>query len=270
MKLEELEERIQILIEIHLMNLIKGERTESRIALLLASAMHKNLKKEKEDTTLAPNVYIIVLHPSKVTEWQSEPRVLRELANALHAAGNEAGYEFTSPPSVSIATDLNLLQKEVRVLASFSTDMLAETKGIIPEIQEPRSQEDFPDNAFLILNGTKIILLTQRVINIGRRLDNQVVIDDPRVSRNHAQLRVIRGRFVIFDLNSTGGTIVNGERINQSVLYPGDTISLAGVTLIFGQDLPTSRYRKGGIEPDSTHPGDRKTVFFSKWKDKPR
>ncbi len=42
-------------------------------------------------------------------------------------------------------------------------------------------------------------------------------------------------------LESSGGTFINGQRIHQSILYPGDVISLAGVNLIFGQDLPNGR-----------------------------
>ena len=94
---------------------------------------------------------------------------------------------------------------------------------------------------FLIIEGVKVHPLNETVVNIGRRLENQLVIDDPRVSRNHAQLRAIKGRFVLFDLNSTGGTFVNGQRTSQTVLYPGDVISLAGVALIFGQDNPPPR-----------------------------
>jgi pSer/pThr/pTyr-binding forkhead associated (FHA) protein len=74
------------------------------------------------------------------------------------------------------------------------------------------------------------------VINIGRRVDNDLVIDDERISRVHAQLRAIKGRYVLFDLDSRGGTFVNDQRIHQSVLYPGDVISLAGVPLVFGQE----------------------------------
>jgi pSer/pThr/pTyr-binding forkhead associated (FHA) protein len=74
------------------------------------------------------------------------------------------------------------------------------------------------------------------VLNIGRRADNHLIIDDPRISRVHAQLRLVRGRFVIFDLESSGGTWVNGERIHQRALQPGDVISLSGVPLVFGQD----------------------------------
>jgi len=62
------------------------------------------------------------------------------------------------------------------------------------------------------------------------------VINDRRVSRQHAQIRAINGNFVLFDLNSSGGTFVNGDRINQRGLHPGDVISLAGVPLVYGQE----------------------------------
>jgi pSer/pThr/pTyr-binding forkhead associated (FHA) protein len=74
------------------------------------------------------------------------------------------------------------------------------------------------------------------VVNIGRRPDNHLVIDDARISRLHAQLRLVRGRYMLFDLESTGGTFINGERIRQHTLRPGDVISLAGVPLVYGQD----------------------------------
>jgi pSer/pThr/pTyr-binding forkhead associated (FHA) protein len=99
-----------------------------------------------------------------------------------------------------------------------------------------------PENAYLIIEGgAKIHPLNESLMNIGRRLENQIVVDDSRVSRNHAQLRAIKGSFVLFDLNSTGGTFVNGERIHQVELSPGDVISLAGVALIFGQGDPPPR-----------------------------
>jgi pSer/pThr/pTyr-binding forkhead associated (FHA) protein len=98
-----------------------------------------------------------------------------------------------------------------------------------------------PEDAFVIIDGTRVIPLNQAVVNIGRRIENTLVVDDPRVSRTHAQLRAINGRYIIFDLNSTGGTFVNGERVKQSILYPGDVISLAGADLIYGQKNPPPR-----------------------------
>jgi pSer/pThr/pTyr-binding forkhead associated (FHA) protein len=107
----------------------------------------------------------------------------------------------------------------------------------------------------LIVEGVKVHPLNEPVVNIGRRLENQLVIDDPRVSRNHAQLRAIKGRFVLFGLNSTGGTFVNGQRTSQTVLYPGDVISLAGVALIFGQDNPPPRPDLANTAPLEADPG---------------
>jgi hypothetical protein len=100
---------------------------------------------------------------------------------------------------------------------------------------------NLPSNAFLVIEGGRIHPLVKAVINIGRGLENHLVIDDLRVSRSHAQLRAIKGQFVLQDLDSTGGTFVNGRRILELILYPGDTISLSGVILAFRQEDPPPR-----------------------------
>jgi pSer/pThr/pTyr-binding forkhead associated (FHA) protein len=114
----------------------------------------------------------------------------------------------------------------------------------VPDDLQAKPDDDVatvPEDAFVIVDGIKVIPLTQPIVNIGRRVENTLVIDDPRVSRTHAQLRAINGRYIIFDLNSTGGTFINGERVTQSILYPGDVISLAGADLIYGQKNPPPR-----------------------------
>jgi pSer/pThr/pTyr-binding forkhead associated (FHA) protein len=90
-------------------------------------------------------------------------------------------------------------------------------------------------NAYLIVDN-QVFPLTQAITNIGRRLTNHLAINDARVSRTHAQIRTIKGRYLIVDLNSTGGTYVNGEKIDQAILYSGDPISLAGFPLVFVQE----------------------------------
>jgi pSer/pThr/pTyr-binding forkhead associated (FHA) protein len=98
---------------------------------------------------------------------------------------------------------------------------------------------EVPLDAFLVLEGIKVIPLTKVIINIGRRLENDIVIDDPRVSRYHAQLRVVNDGYELIDVNSMGGTYINGNRITKSILYPNDLISLAGVELVYKQhDMP--------------------------------
>lgn len=262
--LDEFESRLQSLLEVHLLKYLPGYKIEDGIAQRLAAAMNGHVKKQ-DGTTQAPNIYMIVAHPSTLTRWHSNPRLFEELANALYTAGNEAGFKFLSHPTVTTTADTNMSVTDLRILVSFSGQPVGQTQGMPPEAQAAQAQEKLPSNAFLIIGGTQIVPLNRSVINIGRRLDNHIVIDDPRVSRAHAQLRLVKDHFVLFDLNSSGGTFVNGERTNQSVLYPGDVISLAGITLIFGQDVPTGRANSDGqTEPGSPISADRPTAIIKK------
>jgi len=263
-----LEARIQSLIEDHLVKMIPGRKPEDQISQKLAAVMHAQIRSQGDANNLAPNVYVIIAHPSNISRWRQEPGFLEELAHALEIAGTEAGLKFTSKITISVSTDASLAKTDVRVLASFSLAGVSETQGMQMEPEDKKNKNTIPNNSFLILNGSEIIPLDLPVINIGRRLDNHVVIDDPRISRTHAQVRAIKGFFMIFDLNSSGGTFVNGDRINQSILYPGDVLSLAGVTLIFGQDLPRSDQKDQPTQPNASISVD-KTVEILPIDEKP-
>jgi hypothetical protein len=260
--LGDLEAKLQTLLENLLPRTLQGASPEDQVVQQLAAAMHSN-SEQTADSFCAPNLYVIIANPATLSVWNNKPRFLENLASILRTVGTESGFTFLVQPSVTTAADPGMQVGEVRVLASFSGEIVEDTNGLPIE----QAQETIPDldqaNAFLVLNGTKIIPLNQTIVNIGRRLDNQIVIDDPRISRTHAQVRVVKDRFVIFDLNSTGGTFVNGRRTNQCVLYPGDSISLAGVTLIFSQDFPGSRNGPDGqTEPGSAFSGDRPTAIL--------
>jgi hypothetical protein len=265
--LDKLEARIQSLLEDQLLNILPGRKPEDQLAQKLAMVMNSQMKIQDDAGNLAPNQFVIVAHPANLSRWRQEPGFLDGLANALEVAGNKAGLRFASKPTLSTSADTTLPENDVRVLASFNLEGVAETQGM--EADNKVQNNGVPHNSFLILHGTQIIPIDQFVINIGRRLDNHVVIDDPRISRNHAQIRAIKDRFVVFDLNSTGGTYVNSDRINQCVLYPGDVISLAGVTLIFGQDLPPTLQKEEPTRPTSSISSDRPTAILQQKKDKP-
>ena len=96
--------------------------------------------------------------------------------------------------------------------------------------------QPIPPGAFLVVDGVRLFALERGVISIGRAEENDLVLADRRVSRQHAQLRAVAGRFVIFDLDSSGGTQLNGHPVTHHPLSPGDVISLAGVPLVYGQD----------------------------------
>ncbi len=99
-------------------------------------------------------------------------------------------------------------------------------------VRSPQVQETDVKDAYLILNN-QIIPIESTVINIGRQLENDIVIQDNLVSREHAQIRFDAGHFSIHDIQSTGGTFVNKKRITRCILNSGDVISLAGAKLMF-------------------------------------
>ena len=242
LKLDQLETKLQSLIEGQLAGILPGLKLEDRVIQRLAVALKQNIIQQKDEGALAPNVFTLIVATDSSAMWK-EQHTLDTLKAIITTACNEVGLKFTAQPTITITTDDTYSAEEVSVVASHKLEPVADTKGTPNSNSKIESEgnESIPENAFLIIEGIKVHPLTESIINIGRRLENHLVIDDPRVSRNHAQLRSIKGRFVLFDLNSTGGTFVNGQRTSQTVLYPGDVISLAGVALIFGQDNPPSR-----------------------------
>ncbi|NUQ86466.1 MAG: FHA domain-containing protein [Anaerolineales bacterium] len=223
------------------MAILPGVTIEDRIIQKLALALRQNIISQKESGGVAPNVYTLIVASDSAPKWR-DARVMDALKKVISAAVRDVGLNLSSQLTIAITTDNSYSERDVTVIASHKLEPLEDTKGMAIDSQkDDRNTDAIPENAFLIVEGVKIYPLKETVINVGRRLENHLVIDDPRISRNHAQLRAINGRYVLFDLNSTGGTFVNGQRTSQTVLYPGDVISLAGVALIFGQDNPPPR-----------------------------
>ncbi len=77
--------------------------------------------------------------------------------------------------------------------------------------------------------------LVKSELFIGRDLSNDIVINDPEISRRHARLYIQNGAFVLEDLGSTNGSSVNGQRlVSPYTLHPGEVITLGErITLVF-------------------------------------
>lgn len=86
--------------------------------------------------------------------------------------------------------------------------------------------------AYLIVNS-QVFPLTKDITTIGRKLDNDLVIQDILVSRKHAEIRNREGRYFLFDLESTGGTYLNNKKIDEAKLYSGDLILISNIPIMF-------------------------------------
>jgi ABC-type multidrug transport system ATPase subunit len=91
----------------------------------------------------------------------------------------------------------------------------------------------------VLRDPTSKVRIASKVMKIGRRPDNDIVVPDLGVSKQHAELRTSpTGGFQILDLGSHNGTFVNGTRINQAELKDGDIIAIGHATFrLIGGEL---------------------------------
>ena len=98
-------------------------------------------------------------------------------------------------------------------------------------------KKEFPEGVYLIINS-QIVQISQDTIRIGRKLENDIVINNETISREHAEIRYENNNFIIYDLNSTGGTFVNNKKVSKLQLNSGDLISLSDTNIMFINNQP--------------------------------
>lgn len=232
-QLSRIEERMEALVEGTFARLFRGRLHPRDLALQLARALEDSLA----GGTPALR-YALRLNPSDAQALLGEqPRLAEILADDLVTAAREGNITLPTRPEILILPDPMVKSRSITVTAeAASISDTAAAKPVTGSLTPDTGPHPPAPRAFLILEGERTLPLTQPILSLGRRLDNHIILDDPRVSRAHAQLRLRFGRYVLYDLGSTGGTFVNGQRVQECVLRPGDVISLAGVPIIYGED----------------------------------
>ena len=81
------------------------------------------------------------------------------------------------------------------------------------------------------------VSLSRAQVSIGRDPANDVVLPDAMVSRRHAVIEHRGSEYFLKDCNSSNGSLVNGDRVNERSLKDGDVLALGSVRLIFREDL---------------------------------
>jgi len=209
----------------------------------------------------APDQFTLSVHPEGLERIGQLPDDLQMyLSRGFRQALQDAGFLFAREVHFALATDPTLPQDGVRVIGWHSSNPL-DIQGEITPIEEYDTDRP-PAGAFLVVEGRRHFQLSTALIQIGRRLDNDLVLDDPRVSRQHLRLLANKGKYVLHDLNSSAGTYVNGVKVKDHSLQPGDVITVATVELIYGEDtsgppevtppykpLPASEPTDGRITP---------------------
>jgi hypothetical protein len=192
------------------------------------------------DGVEVPNVYDVHLSPVDFEYFRPQRRSLTEKLEA-HVARSARQRQFVlaSRPRVYLAEDRSLDPGDIRVDAHKQDVDLAPA----PEPQHttilPRMDPDIPfvpapAPPALSYEGQTFAVLHSPT-KVGRLPDNDIVFNDPRVSRHHAQLVEQNGRWILRDTGSTNGTAVNGKVVREAPLRPGDAISLGGLEVTWQQ-----------------------------------
>ena len=229
-----IEARLKKMIEGGSVHLFSGEKQYTLLPEYLWDALRQGIETNEDGSLHAPNLFVLLVPEKHAQIFEDNLEFQNAFISTIHEIVDEAGLIFHSPPILRIVPDGVLELGELKVLASSSTEDISQTMDANIKLENRVSA--LPKNAYLIVNGTTIFPLDQEITNIGRRPDNHLVLNDQRVSRLHAQIRVVNACFVIFDLDSTGGTFVNSQPVKQQTLSAGDVISLSGFPLVYGQD----------------------------------
>ncbi len=100
----------------------------------------------------------------------------------------------------------------------------------LPEPPTPAGVPPTIERFELVWPGGRVGI-ERRALVLGRSRECDVVITDGNVSRRHAELVRDAGGFVVRDLDSTNGVLVNGRRVREARVGPGDAIVVGLTTL---------------------------------------
>src|SRR5476651_640391 len=120
-------------------------------------------------------------------------------------------------------------------------------------------------SAYLMVDDEVIYeIASNSVLNIGRLDTNDIVLDDYKVSREHAVLKFSRYQIMLVDLASTHGSYVNGERIDRRAIHFGDTIKIVSHELTLSREKPRDILSDTGsiVVPKRSRALDRRLKFF--------
>ena len=226
-----------------------GEQLEPyEIAARLAQSM--------EDFTrngLAPDHFEVVLAVVDQEALLGQyPALPEQMAAYLTNLAQQADFRLGRAVQVMFMVDSNLPPHQFLVQTKHANQPVELTTQF--QLREDSEAEAMAAlhalDAYLVIGGRRYISLDRPLFSLGRRADNDVVLDSPTISRQHAQIRWRYGRFILYDLSRRGRTAVNEQPITEHVLQPGDVITLSDTRIIYGEEQGTHK-QKPIIEDES-------------------
>ena len=248
--LARIEAQLERVIEGAFAQLFRHRVSAQDILLHLSRAFEENIEHPERDGSrpIAPDRFKIYLHPDIRQRFvEHQPQLIALLSEHLSELSTSLDMQMLNVPTIELAEDPNLGLTQIVVEAEHQALRKLATAAL--ERVEIKPNERRVQNPQLIIDGHEPVMLTADVLNIGRSRDNNVVLNDPYVSRHHAQLRMRFGSYTLFDNDSQGGVFVNDVRVREHRLQPGDVIVIGRTRLLYIEDTESGLNSQTDIYP---------------------
>ncbi len=183
----------------------------------LVRDMDDNRSVDVKGRRIVPNDFTVMLNASDHAGFADiEDALVAELAEAAREYAREEGYHFMGPVAVQLAVDNDLRSGRFNIVGQLKQS----TTG--------------PGMGSLVLPSGERIYVNNAPVSIGRLPECTIAVNDSNISRRHAEVRSGTTAYVVVDLGSTNGTMINGIKIaGEQRLRDGDIISVGSTHLRF-------------------------------------
>jgi hypothetical protein len=182
----------------------------------LVRAMDDNRSIGVDGRAIVPNEFTIQLSEADNEQLSQMAESLRgELAEAVREHAAEEGCGFAGPVGVTLSVHDKLKKGSFRIDAHIVESAGGAAVGS------------------LLLPTHERLVLGEYVVSFGRLDECTITLGDPNASRRHAEIRPQHNAFVIKDLASTNGTLVNGVPITEHRLGDGDRVRIGNTEFVF-------------------------------------
>ena len=253
--LQRFERRLEGIVSGVFARAFKGDVEPIELAAALKREIDNTARILSRDRRLVPNHFTIELGPSDFERLDAYGQTLNhELANELRDHADIQRYTFSGPIEIALTQQDDLPTGKFRVVSATvgtqrprSQPQPYQQEPYVPPNDGQTVQHNAPPppqqqpqrrghpQVMLEVNGRRRPVNPPGVV-LGRGTDADIQINDPGVSRRHAEIRLMPEgpggvRVVLVDLGSTNGTLVNGRRAAEAELVDGSTVRIGNTTM---------------------------------------
>jgi len=217
MGLQSLEHRLERMVDGVFFRRTKGSIRPIELGRRLVREMDDQRSVDVKGRRIVPNDFTMTLSAIDHASFNEiEDALVAELTEAAREYAREEGYHFMGPVSVQLTVDNELRNGRF---------------NIVSQLKQAASG---PGMGSLVLPSGQRVDLGTATVTVGRLPECTISINDSNISRNHAEVRVGQTAFIVYDLGSTNGTMVNGIKIvGEHRLREGDIISFGSTHVRF-------------------------------------